>query len=514
MKKLSLWVNLCAGLLLAALNFQPAIAADTTIAPFTDSFNTATNLAPQYGLNDSLKARQTGPTQGITYTRVPGLSTAGDKAGDPIQAWHDQVNNPNYANKMSMHLRTSAVRLDAPVVNDGTVKVSAVLNPAYNYSVRSEWASLVLANSSSSRGYVSNTDATGVLVRSNGAVQAYHRGKLVISSKVSVVPKYGIYTTSMQVTGKTMTVVVNGQTFRATLASTLPVTNWLFLGRYSDNTAIVTTIDSLAVSKVNAANLALPATSNLKYFGYFASRIEGIPTNHVPDVSGFSNNNWVSISDSSGYRPDILDSCKPNSCVVNTRWQFFTDCPGVNCRLRDDAAEQWQRFADILRPHEDRIAALALMDEAYWQGANYEDVSKAADMLKQQFPDKKVMLNFAEPTISTTSPIPASVDWVAFDQYCQPISTVETTLQKLETATANRPDVELFVYTESARNLCGTAKTDAQLAAIQWDYYNLALRHPRVVGVLPFGFWTHDADPSVLPKTVDAQQRIAARILR
>ncbi|HEY7488560.1 MAG TPA: hypothetical protein VH912_29230 [Streptosporangiaceae bacterium] len=62
-------------------------------------------------------------------------------------------------------------------------------------------------------------------------------------------------------------------------------------------------------------------------------------------------------------------------------------------------------------------------------------------------------------------------------------------------------------------------QSDTDIAALQWKYLQLAQRQPRVIGLLNFGFWTgtpwtgggHGA--SDLPSTVDAHERIAARVL-
>jgi hypothetical protein len=355
-----------------------------------------------------------------------------------------------------------------------------------------------------------------LLVTAAGKVQIFQYGKLVLNQQLTSVPSDGVYQVNWQVTKSGMSATINGQRLTASLARALPTDTWLFMGRYSDNSDLVTTFDNLAVSKLDPALMQggpQNTNGNLRYFGYFGARIESVPQNHLPDVNGFSNLNWVSISDTDGLQPEELAKCQPASCVLNTRWQFFVDCPGSQCRLRPDAQHQWDALATAIRPYLDRIKAFALMDEAYYQGASYADVSASADMIKKTFPTTKVFLNFAAPSVTASVPIPKSVDWVGFDQYCVPMSTVETTLKTLEQATAQRPDIQLFVYTESARNLCGTTKSDAAIAALQWQYYELALRHPRVAGLLPFGLWTSEPSLSPLGKTIDAQQRIAARII-
>ena len=513
--------RLCAVVLLASCMVAPGslARAATPNLSFTDSFNGAEDADPHYGLNDNLAARQISGVRGITYTRVPGLWYAGDKTGDPLRSWHSQVNHPAYPDTLSMFLRTSAVRLDAPVINDSNITVSSTLTPVVGTNQRNEWASLVLGSSASSRGYVSDTDSFGMLVSSHGKLQVFQYGKLVLNTQLTQIPQDGVYHVKWHVTNTSMDVTVNGQVLKAAVSKALPAKAWLFMGRYSDYTDLVTSFDDLSVSKVDATALqggAVNTSSNLRYFGYFASRIESVDQNHLGDVNGFSNLNWVSVSDSdsNGYKTDELAKCKPSSCIVNAHWQFFIDCPGADCRLRDDAQEQWDQFAAALAPYADRIAAFALMDEAYYQGASAADVSTSADMVKASFPTKKVMMNLAAPSVSATVPIPKSVDWVAFDQYCAPMTTVENTLRTLETATSSRPDVQLFIYTEAARTLCGTTKSDAAIASLQWSYYNLALKHPRVAGILPFGMWTSEPTFSNIPLTVDAEQRIAARIVR
>jgi hypothetical protein len=62
-------------------------------------------------------------------------------------------------------------------------------------------------------------------------------------------------------------------------------------------------------------------------------------------------------------------------------------------------------------------------------------------------------------------------------------------------------------------------ETDADIAALQWDYYDLAVASPRVIGLLDFGFWTSPAwenggaGAASLPQTVDSNERVTARIL-
>jgi hypothetical protein len=61
-------------------------------------------------------------------------------------------------------------------------------------------------------------------------------------------------------------------------------------------------------------------------------------------------------------------------------------------------------------------------------------------------------------------------------------------------------------------------ETDADVAALQWQYFDLARANPRVIGLMNFGFWTAPAWTSgsgaaSLPLTVDADERVTTRIL-
>jgi hypothetical protein len=70
------------------------------------------------------------------------------------------------------------------------------------------------------------------------------------------------------------------------------------------------------------AGLILPASSKLRYYGYYAARLTG--DSHLAEVAGRSNLNWVNISDVDGYAASVLDGRAAGSCVVNTGNEFFS----------------------------------------------------------------------------------------------------------------------------------------------------------------------------------------------
>ena len=126
------------------------------------------------------------------------------------------------------------------------------------------------------------------------------------------------------------------------------------------------------------------------------------------------------------------------------------------------------------------------------------------------------MMVEAGPAVTETLQVPSQVDWVGVDWYCQELSVVEAKLAILErrTAAAQR----LWLLPEAAPlAACGGKPghaTDAEIAALQYRYLELAERHPRVLGLLAFGFWTSGYDSADLPRTVAAHRAIAARVIR
>jgi hypothetical protein len=496
-------------------------AATVASAGFTDSFGGAVDDAPGYGLNDSLTARQTG-VPGVTYTRESGVWYA---ASAP-QEWYSQVNHVNHPGVLSFWLGTSAIRMDAPVVagSGGTVAVQATVDPVTGNTASADWSSLALSTDSAASGYVANSDvALGVLVRSNGGIQVFQGGKALLTANGFAKPNAdGTFTVSFSYLPgqKSAKLSVNGVGATVTAPAALPASATLHMGAYLGASTEVSTLSHLSVSKVNAAALALPASSGLRYYGYYAARLSG--DSHLAEVAGRSNLNWVNISDVSGYDSSVLAGCAPASCVVYTGNEFFScNSAGNACVLYPNYAARWQKLANAVAPYLDKIAAFYVLDEPQWRGATPASIQTSAQLIKSTFPGKKVMMIEAGPKVTSALVIPSAVDWVGFDWYCQPFTTIQQKLSTLESITASSKQGLFLVPEDAPQSNCATVaghKTDADIAAIQRQYYNLAVQNPRVVGLLDFGFWTSPAWTSgkgsaTLPLTVDANERFAARIL-
>ncbi len=258
------------------------------------------------------------------------------------------------------------------------------------------------------------------------------------------------------------------------------------------------------------------SAASLRYFGYFAARLTPTDGDHLPEVTSRTNLNWVQFSDFDKTRVEVLDHCSVGGCIVSAANEFFKGCDVANgpCDLYPDYAARWQRLASLVAPRIDKVAAFFVKDEPQVYGASAAEVETAARTIAATYPTIPVMMNEAGPQLSATYQVPPSVDWVGFDWYCQPFSTVEKTLALLSSlTTANQ---SLFLFPEAAPlAVCNGAAghaTDAEIAKLQYSYYNLALKNPRVIGLLNYGFWT-DRTPAQLPQTVAAHQNIWAAIV-
>ena len=259
--------------------------------------------------------------------------------------------------------------------------------------------------------------------------------------------------------------------------------------------------------------------SSVEYFGYFAARLTPSGGNHLAEVADRSNLNWVQISDVDRYRPEVLDGCRLRGCIVSTGHEFFTGCDSANspnCNLYPNHRDRWLRLAQAIGPRIGRVGAFYLLDEPQFRGASPAEVAQAARTIKQTFPSIPVMMVEAGPKVTESLQVPAEVDWAGFDWYCQPFSTIVSKLGTLERRTAAHQ--RLVLLPESAPlSQCGGKpghRTDAEIAALQWDYFRLAEAHPRVIGLLAFGLWTSGHDSAELPRTVAAHRQIAARVIR
>ncbi|POH58252.1 hypothetical protein [Arthrobacter glacialis] len=528
----------------AILGAVPAQALTTAaLYPFQDNFNGASDMAPLYGLNDALVARQGADlTQG--YTRVSGTWTTRD---DPPKEY-SQVNNNAYPNKLSFWVRHSAVRVDTQLVPDATdsYSMSATVNPDVgNFGTTSgDWVSLMFANSADRaevNGYVADPSTQlGVTVRRSGQVDFFLSGQSkwsqpLVATKGADGYKVKITVTQASTVNAVATVTVNGVSRSQALGKKLP-SPYPYLGAYISNGSAtapykeVSTIDDLALSNTKPY-------PNLQYFGTYATK-NGAETkhgNHIREVESYMNAHWVNLSPTQNpvsgaveYDLETLKSCPIGSCIVYTGNEFWNPERSQSNTptgwYGDPAYSRWNTFLAAIAPYQDRILAYYMKDEPHFNGATVAEVQESARVIKQsmisgQIQTRPIMLNLTYKDLGEWRPIPQQVDWLGFDHYSlgeYELDRAALRLDEMTEATDRTflmpPNVHSYIDEVEGAN--STPARDAAVADYQRMYLRVAASHPKVIGLLSFGLWVEYPPtlPEDVPITTNFQKQVGAVI--
>ncbi|GGS82593.1 hypothetical protein ACFFV7_45210 [Nonomuraea spiralis] len=499
--------------------------AVSRVSRFADTFDEAQDTDPGYGLNDALAKRQP-PLGTSTYTRV-----SGDwQSFDSPPPYYSQVNHPEYPGKLSFALRRSAVRLDAPVApgKDDAFTVSVTVDPDPKLrGTEGDWSSVMLSQNRDSSGYVTNGDVRlGLTVARNGEVQLFRAGNALWSSPLKTTRAADGFRVTLAVTGASkadpsVTVTVNGVGRTTGLGTPVPKP-YLYLGAYVSNDKQVSTADDLAVSRVDLY-------PNLEYFGYFATDALTKWGNHLPEVTGFANLHWVSVSPDwdtpgSGYRIADLVGCPPRSCALYVGEEFF---PAENCKWSgpcpiDASLRRWKAFVEMVKPYKDRIGAIYLKDEPQGYGVTNADLQTMATAVKESMGPGKgfgpypIMLTLAGGDVKPNTLVPAEVDWVGVDEYTADEARLDSLLTTIERMTGGTKRTYLFPPTEVAP-YTGRYDTNEKIEAVQQIYYSMARKHPSMIAIMNFGVWVVTSSnpathPYMIPRTWDTQERYGVAV--
>jgi hypothetical protein len=487
----------------------------------------------EYGLNCTTcipSMRQTGSEAGKTYERKSGVWY--DDAGTPPK-WDSQVNHVFSPGTLSFHNVPSAVVLKHAFEQDGTgaYRLSFVTEPVVGDDrSSSDWTSIMLSVSDDNSGWVEDSGVEfGFLIRSNGGFTIYRKGVKVTAS-LSSVPANDRYKVSLTVRSNRVTGLINDTWFYADLSETgvLPPSSHVYMGAYfAPGASAVSRFDDLSVSP----------ESYVKHYGYYWAESEAYGSHlqeKVDDagvkVADYTNLNHVQ-------RVQDVEMCRNagEECILEVRWEFFKDTNTIDggdpvYKLRDDYLQAWNAtVAEISsRGLIDNIAAFHLIDEPYWLHQSQitpEELDTCIDAIKQSYPDKKIMVVFAAPTLYDGGfSVPVRADWIGIDQYTflgpegagggvvQTFNKLKSKLhehQRLFLVPQNKAEPGGGVCEETVDH----ASCDDSYATINWDYYDLARAEPKVIGMFNFGFWSFIQDPKTLPKTVKAHQGIGRAIL-
>ncbi|WP_214318256.1 hypothetical protein [Nonomuraea sediminis] len=461
------------------------------VSRFADNFDGANDVDPGYGLNDGLGGRQS-PLATQTYTRVSGNWWS----YDPPPTWYSQVNHPNTPGKLLFAISRSAVRLDAPVApdTDGSYTVSATVDPDPKLlGAPADWNSIMLSQSKDSSGYVTNGDVQlGLTVARNGNVQLFRSGVALFNPVLTATRAADGFHVTIAVANASkadpsVTVTVNGASRTVGLGASIPKP-YLYLGAYVSNDKQISTVDDLAISRIDPY-------PNLKYYGYFAERILKRWGNHIPEVTGFANLHWISVSPdydnpSTGYALSDLDSCPAHSCALYVGDEFFPHetCQNGTCPI-DPGLVRWKAFLEKVKPYQDKIGAIYLKDEPHDYGVTNADLQTMASAVKSSyFGSLPILLTLSGGKVNPNTYVPAEVDWLGADDYGADAARLDYLIDTMERMTGGTKKIYLFPPTVVGP-YTGQYDTPEKIQAVQQVYFDAAKRHPSVIAIMNFGPW-------------------------
>tara|TARA_R110002050_G_scaffold300717_1_gene471805 strand:- start:10555 stop:12117 length:1563 start_codon:yes stop_codon:yes gene_type:complete len=459
---------------------------------FVDTFDDADVTTQETGLNDNLENRRLhGTWESVLWTQKEG-----EEVVKNLSQWHSQVNHPGTPNALSFHLENSAVMLHAPIESgsDNGYRVSFTTNPIKEDTESNSWTSFMLDDDESNNGYVGSTQF-GFSIASNGTVKVYQNGNTkAITGTITVADEYKVV---LELTPDKFVGHINDQEITATLDDALPNKAYLFLGaEIVKDSEKVSWTDELVV-----ATRYSQEKSHLHYYGYYWA--SGSYGEHLTEVSDYTNFNFIETIKS--------NTLNTKTHAVQVRWEFWSGSDGV---LNPNWQTAWAAKLAKIKADIDKIRAVYLVDEPFWASkVDVDDYNMVLDQIRADLPDMPIITVFAYPTVEDTedtriSEINCNIDWVGADKYVavNDFSEIENMNDLLMQA---QPEKDIFLVPQTFFH--GTT-TDAEVAEINWKYYNYALLNKKVKGIWNFGLWTHQ-QPDELPITLKVQKLIGNAIV-
>ncbi len=459
---------------------------------FIDTFDDADVSTPETGLNDSLPSRRLfGALKNSLWTRKEGEEVE----KHPYQ-WYSQVNHPAKPNAISFHVENSAIMLLTPIESgaDDGYRISFITNPVKEDRESDSWTSFMLDADSEKKGYVETTQF-GFSIASNGEVKVYQNGNQ--KTVTGTVPDADEYEVELVLTPEQLVGHINGHEISATLDENLPKTAYLFLGaEIEKESGNVSWIDELVVSTRFSEN-----KSHLLYYGYYWT--SGYYGEHLAEVSDYTNFNFIE-----NIRPDLPNE---KTHVLQVRWEFWGGSDG---KLNSNWETLWAAKLAQIKDNIDKIRAIYLLDEPFWAvNVDVDDYNMVLDQIRADLPNMPIISVFAYPIVEDVedtriSAINCNIDWIGADKYVaiNEFTQIEEMNNLLMEA---QPDRNIFLIPQTFFQ--GT-ETDAEVAEMNWKFYNYALRNEQVKGIWNFGLWTHQ-QPEDLPLSLKVQKIIGSSIV-
>lgn len=234
----------------------------------------------------------------------------------------------------------------------------------------------------------------------------------------------------------------------------------------------------------------------LKYYGYFASAMDGVGTgDYTNQIADHANVSWIQGNEITKLQDASARNMKG---IISLFWYLFkfdeNDKPVLHERYR----ENWAALAAKIRPYINDIAAFYPIDEPYWNDKTKTcpmeirpSIETVISMIKADFPATPVAVLFAVPCVTSDLIIPIGYDWVGFDCYgsfvgCggpgQSVPWYATTL-----LSRMDPNQKMILAPDGTySDTCPSPLYQNELALRAEQYYSLALSEPRVIGMFTF----------------------------
>ena len=226
------------------------------------------------------------------------------------------------------------------------------------------------------------------------------------------------------------------------------------------------------------------------------------------NVNGFKNLAYLQWNQADA---DQIIACN-SKLMLDTTWVFNNGSPGLNPNYQT----AWNNQKALLTPYYvSQIGAFYVMDEPYWAcELTPAELQTAVACIKADFPNIPVAVTFAAPSVdnfNSSSWIPTNLDWISFDVYNNFVA-VAGLLSKLETY--KQPNQKIFLTPQGWRN----GDTDATVAGWSYDYHDLYLSDPEIIGQLVYlcrgsREYVSPTD-GTMPMTYAVQQTIGTEVLK
>lgn len=458
---------------------------------FVETFDDADVSAHDTGIADNLERRRLyGPWKDALWSR-----RAGEEVDKIPYQWHGQVNHPAKADAISFHLENHAIVLTEPILSgtDDGYRVSFITDPIVNDVSSNNWISFMMDEDINKRGYVATTQF-GFSIASNGDVKVYQNGNSkAVNGTVDATDEYNVI---LHITPKKLIAQINDQEVTAVLDENLPKEAFLFWGSDIDGDKVSWLDEIVVATKYNKDK------SNLHYYGYYW--VSGPFGENFDEISNYTNFNFI----------DEIKSSTPETQtnVIQVRWEFWSGADGN--KLRSDWKARWAEKLKTIKDNRDKIRAVYLVDEPFYVvDISIEDYNMVLNQVRADLPDMPIMTVFAHPALEDIpdpriSKINCNIDWLGADMY--PSSSEFYKVEKMnEVLMELQPQRDIFLIPQT---YFSGAKTDEEVAEINWKYYNYALKNDRVIGIFNFGLWSHQ-DPGEVPLTMKAQRLMGDAIV-